>query len=261
MLLVTQDRDARERIAFAISAKSANVRNSTISQNLRNGVLVIQGGAAFIGTDITLQPAPNTMSQNGATGISVVNGASAVIAMNQIAGNGADPASPAGRSGVGVTSASADIAGGNVISGNAGQGIFARSASVTIGNTAYSFSPVNTITNNGAASPGGIFAILGSAMLIRDAVISANNGVGLGFSLRSNGQLSLSTIQNNTGDGIQLSSGSGLNMTSPVTVASGNGGFGLQCFGGESSVIINMGSLDLSGGNGLGGVSGSCTGF
>ena len=54
--------------------------------------------------------------------------------------------------------------------------------------------------------------------------------------------------------------GSGLFLTPPNTVVSGNAGFGLQCTDGESSVV-NIGLLNLSGGNGLGGVSGSCTGF
>ena len=101
-------------------------------------------------------------------------------------------------------------------------------------------------------------------MVIRDAVISGNNGFGLGLSLKSDGQLSSSTIQNNlpagsTGDGIRLIFGSGLFISQPNTIVSGNAGFGLQCTDGESSVVNTL-FLSLSG-NGLGGVSGSCTGF
>jgi parallel beta helix pectate lyase-like protein len=250
------------RDGVAVNAAAATVRNSTISQNSRVGVTVIQGGAAFIGTDTTLLPAGNTISQNGGTGISVSNGATATIAMNRIDSNGADPSSTSGRSGVGITRATADIAGGNVISGNAGQGISAVSSSVSIGNPAFSFSSVNTITNNGdLASPGGggIFAFVGSSVVIRDAVISANKGFGLLYSVRSQGQLFSSTIQNNAGDGIRLLLGSGLFLTPPNTTVTGNAGWGLQCADGESSVV-NTGLLTLSG-NSLGGVSGSCTGF
>ncbi len=115
-----------------------------------------------------------------------------------------------------VINATADIIGGNMISGNAGQGVNARSASVLIGDPSFGFSSVNTITGNGnAAAQGGVFGFVGSSMVIRDAVISGNNGFGLGLSLKSDGQLSSSTIQNNlpagsTGDGIRLIFGSGL---------------------------------------------------
>lgn len=254
------------RDGVVVETASATIINSTISQNSRIGVLIAIGGAARIGIDNRNVGAGNTISQNGATGVNIIDGGQALIGMNQITGNGADPASTAGRSGIGVSQGTADIAGSNNISGNAGQGIFARSATVLIGNTAFGFSSVNTITGNGnATSPGGVFAFLGTAMLIRDAVISGNNGFGLGLSLRSHGQLFNSTIQNNLpagsnpGDGIRLIFGSGLFVTTPNSIVSGNAGFGLQCTDGESSVI-NTGLLSLSG-NGLGAVSGSCTGF
>ncbi|HKA06895.1 MAG TPA: right-handed parallel beta-helix repeat-containing protein, partial [Gemmataceae bacterium] len=150
--------------------------------------------------------------------------------------------------------------GGNTISDNAGQGVGARSASVLIGDPNFGFSSVNTITGNGNVdAPGGVFGFLGSSLVIRNAVISGNKGFGLGLSLKSDGQLSSSTIQNNSGDGIRLIFGSGLFIAQPNTVVSGNGGFGLQCTDGESSVV-NALFLSLSG-NGVGDVSGSCTGF
>jgi hypothetical protein len=179
----------------------------------------------------------------------------AVIAMNQITGNGTDPGAP-GRSGVAVVNATADIAGGNTISGNAAQGVFARGASLRIGNPAFGFTTVNTIAGN---AQGGVFGFQGSSMLIQNAVMSGKNGFGLGLSLKSAGQLLSSTIQSTTGDGIRLIFGSGLLISQPNTVVSGNAGFGLQCTDGESSVV-NTGFLSLSA-NGLGDVSGSCTGF
>jgi len=162
---------------------------------------------------------------------------------------------------------SADIWGGNVISGNTGQGIFTRGASVQIGFPPSDFpETVNTITGNGsAASPGGIFAFLGSAMLIRNAMISGNKGFGLGLSVRSHAQMANTTIQNNVaagsnpGDGIRLIFGSGLFITTPNSTVTGNAGWGVQCTDGESSVI-NTSLLTIAG-NALGGVSGSCTGF
>jgi len=53
--------------------------------------------------------------------------------------------------------------------------------------------------------------------------------------------------------------GSGLLISPPNTVVSGNTGFGLRCTDGESSFV--GGAFLVLSGNGLGGVSGSCTGF
>jgi hypothetical protein len=266
------------RDGVVVEAGSLTIINSNVSQNSRVGVFVAPGGAARIGIDNRNVGAGNTISQNGATGVVITIGGQALVAMNQITGNGADPASTSGRSGIAVTQATVDIVGGNNISGNAAQGVFARSATVQIGDTAFGFSSVNTITGNGsAASPGGVFAFLGSAVVIRDAVISGNNGPGLAFSLRSHGQIFSSAIQNNLsvgtcppapgsppcnfGDGIRLIFGSALLPSTPTTVVSGNAGFGISCTDGESSVV-NTGLPFLSiSGNALGTVSGSCTGF
>ena len=116
-----------------------------------------------------------------------------------------------------------------------------------------------------AASPGGVFGFLGTSMLIRDAVISNNVGFGLVLSLKSGAQISSSTIQNNLpvgpnpGDGIRLVFGSGLFLAAPNSTVTANTGWGLNCTDGESSVINTI-FLTL-GGNTLGGVSPSCTGF
>jgi len=244
------------RDGVTIAAAQATVVNSVLSQN-RNGVLVLDGGSARIGVDNRNVPGGNTINLNGSSGIVVSNGSAASIAMNQISGNGADPAAPGG--GILVLSSAATIAGGNTISGNATQGVFARSASVVIGDPGFGLPTVNTITGNGSGSAGGVFGILGTSMVVRDAVISGNSGVGLGLSLRSQAQLFGSTIQNNPGDGIRLLLGSALLILPPNTTVSGNTGFGLLCLDGESSVA-NTGLLSLSG-NSLGDVSPGCTGF
>ncbi len=253
------------RDGVAVEAAQATIVNSTVTQNARVGVLVTNGASARVGVDNLNAAAGNVIRLNGSNGVHVSIGSSAFIAMNQITGNGTNPAGALGRVGVNVINATADIIGGNMISGNAGQGVNARSASVLIGDPNFGFSSINTITGNGnAAAQGGVFGFVGSSMVIRDAVISGNNGFGLGLSLKSDGQLSSSTIQNNlpvgsTGDGIRLIFGSGLFISQPNTIVSGNAGFGLQCTDGESSVVNTL-FLSLSG-NGLGGVSGSCTGF
>jgi hypothetical protein len=165
-----------------------------------------------------------------------------------------------------VSQATADIIGLNNISGNTGQGINATSAALRIGDPAFGFSTVNRIEGNGnTTSPGGVFGFVGTAMVIRDAVISGNKGYGLVLSLRSQAQISNSTIQNNvavgvhSGDGIRLVMGTGLFVSTPNSVVSGNAGWGLQCTDGESSVI-NTNWLGLSDNN-LGDLSPRCTGF
>lgn len=246
---------SNSRDGLVVEAAHAAILNSTVTENARVGIVVYNGASARIGIDAANSPGGNTISLNGQNGILVTSGSSAVIAMNQINGNGTVPGGVLGQIGVNVSNASADIAGGNTISGHAGQGINARSASVMVGNPALGIPTANTITGNAS---GGVFGFLGSSLVLRDALISGNGSFGLGLSLKSNGQLNPNTIQNNGGDGIRLIFGSGLFVQANVVV-SGNGGFGLQCTDGESSVV-NTQLLSLSG-NGLGGVSGTCTGF
>jgi hypothetical protein len=120
--------------------------------------------------------------------------------------------------------------------------VFARGASVIIGNPSFDFGSVNTISANGsAASSGGVFGFLGSSLFIRDAQIVGNNGFGLFLSTQSRAQLLGSTIQGtavagaNPGDGIRLAFGSALFATAPTSSVSANAGAGLRCTDLESS--------------------------
>jgi parallel beta-helix repeat protein len=253
------------RDGVVIEGSQGTVINSTVRQNARFGIFVGTGAAGRIGLDSANNAAGNTISQNGATGLNVSFGGGALIANNSITLNGQDLTSTSGRSGISVVQATADIAGSNTIADNTGQGIFVRSGSVQIGNPSFAFSSVNTITGNGdAVSAGGVFAFLGSALVIRDAVISGNRGFGVGFSLRSHGQLFNSQIQNslpagaNPGDGIRLIFGAGLLVSTPNSSVTGNAGAGILCTDGESSVL-NTGFLGLAG-NGVPGTPG-CTAF
>ncbi|HET7764666.1 MAG TPA: right-handed parallel beta-helix repeat-containing protein [Burkholderiales bacterium] len=261
---VTVAGNARDGIA--IDSASAAVVNSIVTQNTRHGIGVFNSGSGRIGLDNLNLPGGNTVSANGANGINVNFGSGALIAMNAITGNGTITAPGNPQNGIGVNSASADLIGGNTISGNTGQGVNLRASSLVVGDTSFGFSTVNTITGNGSpAATGGIFAFLGSAINMQNAVISGNNGFGIVLSLRSEAQIASTTIQNNVpsgtgnGDGIRLAFGSGLFAATPVGNVSGNSGFGINCTDGESSVV-NTGNLGI-GTNGLGGVSLSCTGF
>jgi len=248
------------RDGVSVESASATITNSTISNNARNGVLVTVGGAARIGVDNRNGAAGNFIRQNGATGIVISSGGYALIAMNEITGNGVDPTLP--RQGISVIEARADLVGGNTISGHVVQGLFTRASAVQIGGPAIGFTTVNTFSGNGALNNvGGIFAFLGSSLVVRDAVISNNSGFGLGLSLRSQGQMFNSSIQNNSGDGIRLILGSALLPSTPTSTVSGNTGFGIQCFDPESSVVNTFPPFVAFSANAAGDVSPGCTGF
>ena len=249
------------RDGVSVEAASVTITNSTISNNTRNGVLVSVGGAARIGVDNRNGAAGNFIRQNAANGIVISGGGYALIAMNEITGNGVDAAQPA-RSGISVVEARADLVGGNTITGHPAQGLFTRASSVQIGGPALGFSTVNAFSENGALNNvGGIFAFLGSSLVVRDAVIRNNFGFGLGFSLRSQGQMFNTSIQNNSGDGIRLILGSVLLPSTPTSTVSNNTGVGVQCFDAESSVVNTFLPIMSIFGNPGGDVSPGCTPF
>jgi parallel beta-helix repeat protein len=251
------------RDGVSIDSASAAVIGSQLTQNGRFGVNLSDSASGRIGIDYRNDPSGNTIKGNGASGINISYSSGAFIAMNDISGNGtnATPGNP--RFGIGMNGSSADVIGGNTISGNAGQGINLRASSLSMGDTNFGFTSVNTITGNGSASLGGISAFLGSSMNILNAVIDGNNGYGILLTLRSQAQLAGTTIQNtalagiNTGDGIRLQLGSALLGASPTGLVTNNPGFGVNCTDAESSVAGNA-SLGVVG-NTLGGIN--CTGF
>ena len=226
------------RDGISSEGSALTLMNSTVRQNARNGVLVATSTSGRIGLDPANNPAGNTITENGGTGLAITAGAAALIGNNTITFNGTDPASTAGRSGIGVTGGAADILGGNTIANNSGQGVFLRGASVTIGSVNFPFTGVNTITGNGSATAqGGVFAFLGSSLVIRDAVITGNQGVGVGLSTRSVGQIFNTQIQGTvavspgTGNGIGLFLGSSLLTGNPAPASTGNAGAGIVCAG------------------------------
>jgi hypothetical protein len=254
------------RDGVSIDAAQGTVINSQVSQNARMGVGVFTGGSARIGIDNTNVAGSNTIGANGANGIHIVFGSTALIAANVITGNGTNPSLAFSGNGVNIINATADLIGDNTISGNVGPGINLRSGTANLGDSNFDMSTVNTITNNGNPnSTGGISGFLGSALSIRDAVISNNVGFGVVLSLRSTAQIGNSTIQNNTasvpgtGDGIQLQRGSALIGITPNGSVSGNAGFGVNCTDPESSVANTV--LLGIGINARGGVALVCTGF
>ena len=256
------------RDGISVESASATIVNSSISQNARVGVLFTDGSSGRIGVTNAGVAAGNVIGNNGSAGIFLSLSSAAFVAANTISGNGTNPAASLGRNGIGVSDSRLNIVGLNVITGNANHGVFASGSSVSVGSTTFTFSQVNTISGNGTAVPSaGIFAFLGTPLVLRNAVISNNNGFGVVVSLRSSAQMSGNTIRNNTGapgDGIRIVFGSGLFIDPPpaaANIVTGNSGWGLNCTDGEASVV-NTGFLVLAPpANALGGVNPACTGF
>src|SRR5262249_12780242 len=196
--------DGNARDGVAIESASATVINSSMSNNGRLGVIVTDGGSGRIGVDNANLAGPNKINSNKSNGVQVTIGGTAFIGANDIIGNGTDPNAPTGRFGIFIVNATADIIGANNIKNNANHGVFARNASILIGDTSGSFntfSGVNTISGNGTAvnNSAGVFGFVGTAMVVRNAAITGNNGFGLFLSLRSSAQISGNMIQNNIG--------------------------------------------------------------
>ena len=243
------------RDGIVVDGANARVINNTVTGN-RHGIVFVNGSNGAIGLTERSAAGGNTVSDNTGTGILIASGSVATVTMNQVIQNG---------TGAGVFQATASIAGGNVITGNAGGGLVTTAAKVVLGDPAPGGSTVSTFSANGTPSQtGGVFAGIGTSIIMRDADISSNNGAGLIVSLRSQVQMSGTRIQNNATDGIRLLLGAALLPLSPVNTVSGNSGFGVNCFDAESSVVNLVGStppiVALSG-NAAGNIASGCTQF
>lgn len=227
---------------------SARVTNSTISGNGRRGIQVSNGGSANL--------TGNNITNNQEDGVNIGNGSTAFLTGNTISNNG--------RIGLSLITGTGVISSGNTITSNGNAGISVSASSIQIGGPGTSPNSIgaNGFTPQPNVGPlGGIFADLASVVRIfSSATINGNSGNGLTLQSRSTAGFittPISSVNNNTGDGIQLTLGGAVTGVSKVT-ASGNGGFGLQCTDGESSF---QGSAAGITGNTAGDVSASCTGF
>jgi len=243
------------RDGIVVDGANARVINSTVIGN-RHGIVYVNGSNGAVGLTDRAAAGGNTVRDNTGTGILIASGSVATVTMNQVLQNG---------TGAGVFQATASIAGGNVITGNPGGGLVTTASRVVLGDAAPTGSTVSTFSANGSPTQtGGVFAGLGTSMVLRDADISANNGAGLIISLRSQVQMSGTRIQNNANDGIRLTLGAALLPLSPVNTVSGNSGFGVGCTDPESSVVNLVGPnppiVALSG-NVAGNIASACTQF
>jgi parallel beta-helix repeat protein len=241
------------RTGIVVDGSWARITNCTI-QNNAGGISVINGGSAVIGITNRSVAAGNTIRQNTGSGINVLFGAIATVAMNTITQN----------TGIGISilNATATISGGNTITGNPFGGVVATASRVSLGDAGTGLTTVNQVSENGSAGlTGGVFAGVGTSMLIRDAQIQANSAAGLIISLHSQVQMTGTTIRNNASDGIRLVLGAALLPLTPVSTITGNTGAGIQCTDSESSVVNTVPSTANVFGNFGGDVSARCTSF
>jgi len=217
-----------------IDGSIVTITNSTIQSNARNGVFVFGGSTARIGFTNVFVSAPNTISDNGANGIHVSLNSLGIIYGNSVTDNGTNANSPLGRFGVLVVHSKADIPGGNTITGNPGAGVAFSGSSGFIGDPGFGLPFVNTIRGNSTA---GVLLALGSAAVVRGAIIDTNNGAGLLLSGRSTASVFSATVTGNSANGLQLSQGSAVlfQPVTPLANIGGNTSTDLQCLDGESS--------------------------
>jgi hypothetical protein len=235
----------------------ATVIDSTIEHSGGDGIY-LRGASALLGKNeirlnsgagvhlegASIEANGNTITSNGSNGVELQSGSRATMNANMIWTNGSNPA---GRgNGVFVSFSHADIRGGNGISSNRQSGVAADGSTVTIVDS--------KVTANGL---GGVQVYLGSTLAISGGAVSLNTDNGVRLNTNSTGQIAGAAIQNNTGDGILLMFGSTLRVEDPTTVITGNGGFGLQCSDGESSVVGTF-RFVFNPPNARGGVSATC---
>jgi hypothetical protein len=246
----TATRNPRDGIVF--ESASGFLLSSIVSLNGRNGVTVTSGSGVRVGIDSKNQSAGNVITRNVQAGVNSGLASSIFLGASEISWNG---------TGVIVVGAAASIVGGNTIVDNSSSGVAGfRSASITVGDTGIGIDTRNTISRNGKTDGGGgVFAFQGSTAIVRNALVSENRGFGVGFNLRSAGQIVGSTITGNDGDGVRMAFGGGLFVGQPASTVSGNAAWGLNCQDGESSYVNGL-FLTMSG-NPAGNFAPGCTGF
>jgi hypothetical protein len=238
---------------------------STISGNALRGVVVANGGSGRIGLlNGSTGYGPTTISGHGSSGIGVISGGAAWIGGTTVQGNGTAVGTNLGRFGVNVHHATATLVGNNVIENNAETGVFVSAGSAVIGDAGFGLATTNTISGNGVGvtptNNGGIFAFEGAVIRVNDATIFNNTGPAVQafergtIELRGNTAVTVpaagvttgavvqfgstlrlrdnASIVSATGDGIQASNLTAVNVRDPTSVVQGNGAgrFGVSCF-------------------------------
>lgn len=106
---------ASRRGIFMDQTSVVRIANSTIQDNLEDGVYIVENSSARIGLITASQQSSNTIRNNGGHGISVLGSSNALIMGNSIEGNSGD--------GIRVARNAQANVGRNLISDNGGDGI------------------------------------------------------------------------------------------------------------------------------------------
>ncbi len=236
--------------------------NATITANeIRNsgdsGIGVSQAASARIGLTDDETAAGNLIEQNCIDGIGIFDASSAFLYGNTIQNNGIAGGTCSGEGIFVGRKSSLRMIGGNTIKLN-GLGIFLRDSHLRTGKGGFAITPNNEEISNNFST--GIFAEENSTLDLRDGVVNvANNAPGFGILLQhgSRARMREAMISGNNAGGMLLQFASSVRFLAPLNTISGNGGFGLNCIGGESSFT----GAFTGGGNALGDISPTCTGF
>lgn len=236
-------------------AGDVRIDNSTIRNTGASGVNVQRGGSVTL-TDsqvidnpgigvnatgnATIAATRAVISGNGSYGVQLESGSYGSFRGGEISGNGADASKPG--SGLYLTMSQGRVSGGVKISNNRDGGLLAVAG-------AMAGIDGNTITDNGGSGVGGY---LGALLVLHGNTISRND-MGIWCTVHCTLQIGGATITDNIGTGITLAQASKLLLEELTTDATNNGGDGLWCEDGESSVI---GTEWLNGT-----ISPTCTGY
>lgn len=241
-----------KRNAIFVLVGHARILNNTIGYAGIHGVS-LQGGNVLLSNNLiqyntvagvhleqtsNVNAVNNTISGNGSNGVEMRWNSHGQLIGNTISGNGFNPPTgPGTTTGVHAERSTATIQGGQ-IAGNKGNGVGIFASVVEVSNV--------QVLNNG----GGVGGAMGSIIDVIGGTISGNGGFGVSAQM-SIARVRDATVSNNAQPmAISISQGSKLTLQGTV-VATGNGGYGLDCADGESSYVGTI----------TGTISPACTGF
>jgi nitrous oxidase accessory protein NosD len=236
---------------------NATITANTIRHCRDSGIGLVQSASARIGLTEDEAEAGNLIELNRIDGIGIFDASSAVLYGNTIQNNGFEGAIVIGEGIFVGRKSSLRMLGRNTIRLN-GLGIFLRDAHLRTGKGSFAITPNNEEISNNFST--GIFAEENSTLELRDGVVNVtNNSPGFGILLQhgSRARMREALISGNTAGGMVIQLASSVRFLTPLNTISGNGGFGLNCIGGESSFVGNF----VGGGNGSGDVNPTCSGF
>jgi parallel beta-helix repeat protein len=234
---------------IAITASSsATIVGNTIGTSAVRGIVVSESSSAHIGIadGFGQTVRGNTITTSTSDGVGVFNSANARLAGNAI--------STSGGSGLNLFQATASLEGANTVSSSILAGVALGRNGALFQNRLNNDVNIAQDFIHGNTEAGMVLFEGGVAQFNGPITISQNGNRGINANFGSRVSATNTTISNNSGDGVSLSTGSAFVGSAAIT---GNTGAGVRCFDAESSVSVNA---NLITGN-TGGAVVNCTGF